>query len=325
MSQHTHPNDDGKPTHDSIHSPLPGEASEEMRGEMHEEMGDPTIVFLIPYPHLKDTASRKHDSAPFLIYAPLQQRLVKPAKGEKESLPHKAMRKWQTEEVNAEEKGTGLKAKTVKLIGKGMSATKNSGIEFLVRTPKKDRFKELRIFYPSGYPPENMQSDFTALIKHLKRGARKNSIIATTLMPFALAFDTITFIPGPFEITTVWAASSWTGTARATSIANGLNSQKVPIILVSTTLISALTFRLHELCWHQRPDAVAPASMQETPKRGAELAGVLLDCLKGQLGEELENVDVERDRRRLGSDVESILAKAAKEWGKSITRKKAPT
>lgn len=318
MSQHAPPTDDGKQAHDSIPSSHEG---------AHQEMQLPTLVFLIPYPPLRDTVRRKHGSTPFLIYAPLRQRLTKPAEGQKESIPHKAMRKWQTEETKAEEKGSGFKAKTVKLIGKGMSATKNSGIEFLVRTPKKDNFKELRIFYPSSYPPENMQSDFRALLKSLKRGARRNSIIATALMPFALAFDTLTFIPGPFEITTVWAATSWTGSARATSIANGVNSEKVPIILVSTASMSALTFRLHELCWHQRPDAVAPALTHETPKRGAELANVLLECLKGQLGEELGDADVERDRRRLGADIEAILTKAAKEWGKSIKRgtEKAPT
>jgi len=288
--------------------------------EAHEEMPEPTVVFLIPFPPLRDTVYRKEDSTPFLIYAPVQRRLVKPAEGQKESLAHKATRKWQTEEVKAGEKKTGFKAKAVKLIGKGMSATKNSGIEFLVRTPKKDKFTELRIFYPSDYPTENMQNDFTALLKHLKRGARKNSIISTALVPFALAFDTLTFIPGPFEITTVWAASSWTGSARASSIANGLNSQKVPIVLVSTASMSALTFRLHELCWHERVDAVAPPSAGQIPGRGAELARVLLDSLKGQFGEELENVDVEQDHRRLGRDIEAILAKAAKEWGKSIKR-----
>ena len=60
--------------------------------------------------------------------------------------------------------------------------------------------------------------------------------------------------------------------------------------------------------------------MQETPKRGAELANVLLECLKGQLGDELGDADVELDRRRLGKDIEGILAKAAKEWAKTIKR-----
>jgi hypothetical protein len=111
-----------------------------------------------------------------------------------------------------------------------------------------------------------------------------------------------------------------TGTARATSIAKSVNSEKVPIVLISAASMSGLTFRLHELCWHEKPEAVAPALTDDTPKRSAELACVLLDCLEGQLGEELDKADVEQDRMRLGNDIEAILAKAAKEWGKSVKR-----
>jgi hypothetical protein len=78
-------------------------------------MQQPTIVFLIPYPPLRNTVHRKNNSAPFLIYAPLQQRLAKPPEGQKESLPHKARRKWEAEEKQAEEKKTGFKAKTIKV------------------------------------------------------------------------------------------------------------------------------------------------------------------------------------------------------------------
>jgi hypothetical protein len=103
MSQHTH----GKLAHESMPSMS--------QGETHEDTQQPTIVFLIPYPPLRNAFHRKKDSPPFLIYAPLQKLLVKPAKGEKESLPHKAMRKWETEEKNAQEKGTGFKAKSIKV------------------------------------------------------------------------------------------------------------------------------------------------------------------------------------------------------------------
>ena len=75
------------------------------------------------------------------------------------------------------------------LIGKGMSMTKNSGIEFLVRTPKEEKLGEIRILYPDSYAQESLKEDFTKLIKQTKKGARKSSVIATALTPFALAFD----------------------------------------------------------------------------------------------------------------------------------------
>ena len=110
MSQHVLPTDDSKQALD----PTPS-SSQRGSSEQSQQTQQPTVVFLIPYPPLRDTVHRKHDSPPFLIYAPLQQKLVKPAEGQKESLPHKAMRKWQSEETKAEAKGTGFKAKAVKV------------------------------------------------------------------------------------------------------------------------------------------------------------------------------------------------------------------
>ncbi len=71
--------------------------------------------------------------------------------------------------------------------------------------------------YPANYPVETLKEDFSALVKQTKNSARKSSIVATGLAPFALVFDTFTFIPGPFEVCCVWAASSWIGTSRATA------------------------------------------------------------------------------------------------------------
>lgn len=70
-----------------------------------------------------------------------------------------------------------------------MSMTKSSGIEFLTRTPSKKKLIEIRLMYPAAYPSDSLKEDFNKLIKQTKKGARKGSIIATTLAPFALAFD----------------------------------------------------------------------------------------------------------------------------------------
>jgi len=67
--------------------------------------------------------------------------------------------------------------------------TKNSGIEFLTRTPNKKKLKEIRLLFPDSYPAEKLKEDFNTLIKQTKKGARKSSLIATTLAPFALVFD----------------------------------------------------------------------------------------------------------------------------------------
>ena len=84
--------------------------------------------------------------------------------------------------------------------------TKTSGIDFLTRTPNKKKLKEvrttlrirsestqyapqIRLMYPSDYPADQLKEDFNKLILQTKAGARKSSIIATTLVPFALVFD----------------------------------------------------------------------------------------------------------------------------------------
>ncbi|TFK53718.1 hypothetical protein OE88DRAFT_1273728 [Heliocybe sulcata] len=104
----------------------------------------PTVALLIPFPKpLHATEKQLAKLPPFVLYAPLAAPLRKPEEGDKEGLAHKAQRKWQEEEREAREKGKGFKAKAVGLISKGMSATKNSRIEFLVRTPNKKKLKEV--------------------------------------------------------------------------------------------------------------------------------------------------------------------------------------
>ena len=90
------------------------------------EATHPTVVFLIPFPPLSPEhlasqvgSKKKKPLAPFFIYAPPAERLAKPAEGEKESLVHKAQRKWEAEEDTAQTQ-TGIKSKLVNVIGKGM-------------------------------------------------------------------------------------------------------------------------------------------------------------------------------------------------------------
>lgn len=50
------------------------------------------------------------------------------------------------------------------------------------------------------------------------------------------------------------------------------------------------------------------------PKRGPQLASIILELLHQELGEDLSDVLV--DKTRLAEDIEMVLEKAAKEWAK---------
>ncbi|OSX60921.1 hypothetical protein POSPLADRAFT_1034491 [Postia placenta MAD-698-R-SB12] len=301
------------------------------------EADHPTVALLIPFPPTLRQPSKKDDKVPpFMIYAPMAAPLPPLKEGEKDSLTNKAIRKWQKEEKEAREKGTGFKhVDDTQLISKGMSATKNSRIEFLVRTPNKKKLKELRFVYPRSWPAEHVREDFTQLVKSAKKGAIMNGIIATSMAPFALAFDTLTFIPGvrslslarvtsltslqPFEITAVWSASSWTGAARATGIANRVTSSSLPIAFIPDPALDMLRFRVHELCYrYVRPGTLGPPQWNGAEggpvKRGPDLAGLVLEALRAH-GEDMD--DLETDRRIVAEDMERCLKKAAKEWVKT--------
>ncbi|KAH9919861.1 uncharacterized protein B0H18DRAFT_1026507 [Fomitopsis serialis] len=281
----------------------------------------PTVALLVPFPQLLRPPSKKHAKVPpFLMYAPLAAPLPPTTEGEKVSWKDKAIRKWQKEEAEAREKKTGFKAKAVGLISKGMSATKNSRIEALA------------FFAPTtllnSWPAENVRQEFTELVKSAKKGAIMNGVISTCLAPFALAFDTLTFIPGPFEITAVWSASSWTGAARATGIANRITSSSLPINFTTDPTLDVLRTRMHEMCWAVAPRGAIPPPGQGSGgvplsagehaagiKRGPELAGVVLASFRAH-GEDMS--DVQTDRMVVAEDLERCMKKAVKEWAKAI-------
>lgn len=302
---------------------------EDSRPSLGEEPADenlpaanhPTVAFLIPFPPTLRPPSKKNAKVPpFMMYAPLAAPLPPLKEGEKESYKNKAVRKWEKEQKEAHDKGTGFKAKAVGLIAKGMSATKNSRIEFLIRTPNKKKLKELRFVYPRSWPAEHVRQEFTELVKSAKKGAIMNGVISTSLAPFALAFDCLTFIPGPFEITAVWSASSWTGAARATGIANRVTSSELPISFIPDPQLELLRHRMHELCWQRvKPGTINPpmfdGSEGAVVKRGPDLAGAALEVFR-EYGEDMS--DVEMDRRLVAEDLERCMRKAAKEWAKAV-------
>ena len=80
----------------------------------------PTIAFLFPFPepaHLPQKERHRLAVPPFVLYAPLAAALEKPAPGAKESVAHKAQRKWQAEEREAKQKGKGFKVRALPFFG----------------------------------------------------------------------------------------------------------------------------------------------------------------------------------------------------------------
>ncbi|KAF2499294.1 hypothetical protein BU16DRAFT_614743 [Lophium mytilinum] len=98
------------------------------------------IAYLVPFPKPRlqgvDPAQVPNR---FLVYTPPTPPLSKPAPGEKESKWHKTQRTWQEDVRKATMSNAsgatwkGFKAKTTRAIGKGVSMTKTSNLEFLDR------------------------------------------------------------------------------------------------------------------------------------------------------------------------------------------------
>mgnify|MGYP001611842093 CR=1 FL=1 len=125
---------------------------------------------MIPFPEAPHglSASALAKVPPFLLYAPLAARFEAPEAGEpKEAIQRRVQRKWQEHESEAREAvAAGDATFKNKLVGvrlscngdtectadqcleqnvsKAMSWTKNSRVEFLVRTPSAAELKEVR-------------------------------------------------------------------------------------------------------------------------------------------------------------------------------------
>jgi len=123
-----------------------------------------------------------------------------------------------------------------------------------------------------------------------------------------------------FEITAVWAASSVTGAQRASSIASGITSESVPLGFIPEANLNPIAYRLHELCWKEGKKGLFTAPIwngEGSPKRGTELADIIIADLRQHLGEEVRTVDL--DRTRIAEDLEEQLKKASKEYTKAVT------
>lgn len=103
------------------------------------ELGKLTAYLIpLPKPRLKGVNAADIPTR-FVIYTPPPPPLSKPAPGEKESHWHKTQRKWQEDVRKATISNAsaatwkGVKAKATRAIGKGVSMTKTSNLEFLDR------------------------------------------------------------------------------------------------------------------------------------------------------------------------------------------------
>ncbi|KAM0755820.1 hypothetical protein T439DRAFT_320528 [Meredithblackwellia eburnea MCA 4105] len=279
----------------------------------------PTITFIIPFPEAPSSCTAK--LPPFLLYAPLAAALKAPEEGEKEKLTKKVERKWQEEERSAKdavsEGNANWKQKGIGFVSKAASWTKNSRVEFLNRTPSAANLKELKVIFPSSMPPDGLQDKFTAVLKAERAAAIRNGVIATVALPFVFVFDTLTFIPGPFELNTLYMVASWTGASRAASISNGVSSNKVAVSFLPDTRLEQIAHRLHQVCWENRKPEVPMEKPhwfhEDPPLVGVELAALVLALINVHL--DLGACEqYERNLERLSQDLEDVLLKGAKEW-----------
>ena len=99
----------------------------------------------------------------------------------------------------------------------------------------------------------------------------------------------------------------------------GVKSEKVPLNFAATDKMEPIIERLQEIIVKRmnKRDKSPPSSPKEDGKYqpGPELADIVLELLREEVGEDLSAYDT--DRTRLANDIEGMLQKAAKEWVKT--------
>ncbi|KAL9112033.1 MAG: hypothetical protein Q9227_003653 [Pyrenula ochraceoflavens] len=221
------------------------------------------VVYLVPFPKPTVPSARTMPTR-FLIYTPPPPPLYAPPEGAKEGKVHKLQRKWETEVRDAKASKAkvtswkGIKSRATKGVNWGMSAVKDSNLEFLNRVPaskhpnaggKNDKdahdayfedddheapttsktvgLEEMVLIYPPEVPEtqEEIRREFVESMLRTKSKATRDAIIATGLWPVALTID---IVGGPFgglaEIDGVWAYASIKGAKTARSVTKRLTS-----------------------------------------------------------------------------------------------------
>ncbi|OCK88363.1 uncharacterized protein K441DRAFT_589094 [Cenococcum geophilum 1.58] len=217
-------------------------------------------AYLIPLPKPRLKGINAADiPTRFVIYTPPPPPLSKPAPGEKESHWHKTQRKWQEDVRKATISNAsavtwkGVKAKATRAIGKGVSMTKTSNLEFLDRvsdgaiasavpsssssstppaSPGKPpkRLEALKLVYPPSLAlsPDAVRAEFTASLLRTRARSQRDAVVASSLLPLAAAVDVslILTFGGLMEVSAVWAHSSIRGARTSKRVAKGLAKGK---------------------------------------------------------------------------------------------------
>ena len=143
----------------------------------------------LPKPRLKGVNAADIPTR-FIIYTPPPPPLSKPAPGEKESHWHKTQRKWQEDVRRATISNAsaatwkGVKAKATRAIGKGVSMTKTSNLEFLDRV--SDGAIASAVPAGSGTPPASPSRNSIASLDAPARNSHDrgvNSLDANGIEP----------------------------------------------------------------------------------------------------------------------------------------------
>lgn len=312
------------------------------------------VAYLVPFPKpvLLNTDAEQTPLR-FLIYTPPPPPLGKPVEGEKESKVRKVQRKWQ-EEVRAAKTSQaktmswkGVRAGATKGINHLMGKTTGSNIDFLGRismeskadshaddgyeedeaTSKTVGLEEMVLLYPSSLPgsPEQIREEFINSMVSTKSKAQRDAIIASGLLPVAVAVDVLATLVWPFgglaEIDAVWAYGNIRGAKTARNVTKRLTSSgsadqdqaQLQLTLSPHPRLDILERYLLAKCHERDPlrfpwGAIGPTDTD------------VLDAIgwnPSQAGGETRNWEDEQwEISEVKDDLKSVMGKGAKEWNK---------
>ncbi|KAI7337705.1 hypothetical protein KC315_g2137 [Hortaea werneckii] len=309
-----------------------------------------------PKPKLAEASAKPDIPERFLIYTPPPPPLSKPEQNQQEGHVHKVQRKWEEEirEAKTSDAKTmswkGLKGKATKGINWGISQTKTSNAEFLNRmtpsggndehddnraeeshedenTKPTVKLEELMLVYPSSMPkdPDQLRQEFVNTMLRSKSKAEKDAIIATGLLPVSFAIDTLATLIWPFggllEIDAVWAYASIRGAKTSRSVTKRLAStsetgnrdeDKLTLSFTPSERLALLEKYLAARCHEREPKLFPFIAAAPTETEILETIG----WSPSQTGPKKNWEDEAWEVSEVKEDLQSVMAKGAKEWGK---------
>jgi len=319
------------------------------------------IAYLIPFPKPDTQVLFKRKDTQglpdrYMVYTPPPPPLLAPKEGEKEARLHKIQRKWQEEVREAKTKPSpiktwkGVKGRTAKGADYGIKWITSSNLDFLNRVPDSKPAKntsklsekhldehgektsqpggleELVLIYPSSMSGTEMQirEEFINSLLRTKSKAERDAIIATGLLPIALAIDLLlVFFGGLFEIDAVWLYMSVKGAKTARAVTKRLASfaeseadmsgKYLRLRFVPSPNAEVMEKYLYAQC-HARDSKLF---MREVEMPGESDILEAIGWCPSLVGGERKSVEDEQwELEEVKDDLKGTFRKGAKEWDK---------